>query len=70
MTQPALVLGLSARQRELAELLLGGCSLTNAAQRMGIARGSANELLQYLLNATGMRRQPELLAYLSRRLAS
>lgn len=70
MAQLALALGLSARQRELAELLLGGCTLTDAAQRMGIVRGSANELLKHLFTATGTRRQPELLAYLSRRLAS
>ncbi len=70
MTQLALSLDLSARQRELAELLLGGCTLTEAAQRMGIVRGSANQLLKHLFTATGTRRQPILLAYLNRRLAS
>jgi len=70
MAQLALALGLSARQRELAEFLLDGCTLTEAAQRMGIVRGSANQLLKHLFTATGTRRQPELLAYLSRRLTS
>lgn len=70
MTKLALTLGLSARQRELAELLLGGYTLTDAAECMGIVRGSANELLKRMFTATGTCRQTELLTYLSRRLAS
>ena len=70
MTKLALTLGMSARQRELAELLLGGYTLTDAAECMGIVRGSANELLKRMFTATGTRRQTELLTYLSRRLAS
>ncbi len=69
MTKLALTLGLSTRQCELAELLLVGHTLTDAAERLGIARGSANELLKRMFTATGTRRQTELLAYLSRRLA-
>ena len=70
MTKLALALGLSSRQLELAKLLLGGCTLTDAAKCMGIVRGSANQLLKHLFTATGTRRQPELVAFLSRRLAS
>lgn len=69
MTKLALTLGLSKRQCELAELLLAGYTLTDAAECLGIARGSANELLKRMFTATGTRRQAELLTYLSRRLA-
>ena len=62
-------LGLTPRQIELAHFLIAGCTMTDAAKRMGIVRGSANSLLKYLFNATGTRRQAELVGYLNRRLA-
>lgn len=66
----ASALGLTARQTELAQLLIAGQTLTEAAQSMGIVRGSANDLLKRLFEATETRRQAELVGYLNRRLAS
>lgn len=68
--QLAVALRLTPRQVELAQLLIAGCTLTEAAKRMGIVRGSANDLLKHLFTATGTRRQAELVGYLNRRLAS
>jgi len=61
-------LGLTPRQAELAGLLIDGYSLTEAASRLGIVRGSANDLLKRLFTSTGTRRQAELVGYLNRRL--
>lgn len=64
------MLGLTPRQAELAQLLIAGCTLTDAARRMGIVRGSANDLLKRLFSITGTRRQAELVGLLNRRLAN
>lgn len=62
-------LGLSRRQRELATLLLGGHTVTEAARRMGIVRGTAHDLLKRLFAATGTRRKTELVAHLVARIS-
>lgn len=66
----AMSLDWTPRQAELAQWLVSGCTLTQAAQRMGIVRGSANDLLKRLFESTGTGRQADLIGYLSRRLAS
>ncbi|MCB8746199.1 hypothetical protein LHU53_04690 [Rhodoferax sp. U2-2l] len=55
---------LSPRQRELAGLLLTFHSLDEAADKMGITRRTARDHLAALFQATGMRRQQDLINFL------
>ncbi len=55
---------LSPRQRELAGLLLTFHSLDEAANKMGITRRTARDHLAALFQATGMRRQQDLINFL------
>lgn len=55
---------LSPRQRELAGLLLTFHSLDDAANKMGITRRTARDHLAALFQATGMRRQQDLINFL------
>ena len=57
---------LSPRQRELAGLLLTFHSLDDAADKMGITRRTARDHLAGLFQATGMRRQQDLINFLRR----
>lgn len=57
---------LSPRQRELAGLLLTFHSLNSAADKMGITRRTARDHLAGLFQATGMRRQQDLIIFLRR----
>ncbi|HEX5697436.1 MAG TPA: hypothetical protein VFX90_02195 [Rhodoferax sp.] len=57
---------LSPRQRELAGLLLTFHSLDAAADKMGITRRTARDHLAALFQATGMRRQQDLINFLRR----
>ena len=57
---------LSAREAELAMLLLEGCSLQEAAERRGVRITTARSQLAGLFRKTGTTRQGQLIALLAR----
>lgn len=62
-------LGVTRRQAELAALLVGGASLSEAARKMGITRATANDHLTALFARSGTRRQTDLVGWLSHHIA-
>lgn len=61
VTEAAAAYGLTAAEKRLLAILFDGCSLPEAAHRLGVARSTARTHLQRLFDKTGARRQAELL---------
>ncbi|MGC4394540.1 helix-turn-helix transcriptional regulator [Hydrogenophaga sp. T2] len=62
--------GLTPAEARLAEALLDGLSLRDAADRLGLTYGSARTRLKGVFVKTGVHRQAELIARLQRELAT
>jgi DNA-binding CsgD family transcriptional regulator len=60
------MLGLTAREGEVADLLLGGHSLGSLAEALGISAHTARSHLKSLFQKTHTSRQTELLSFLAR----
>lgn len=56
----ALAFGLSPSQRRLAEFIISGLDLTQAAERMGVSVNTTRTQLQRMFDKTGARSQPAL----------
>lgn len=53
--------GLTACEARMLDMLFDGCSVPQAARRLGVARSTARTHLQRLFDKTGARRQGDLL---------
>lgn len=62
--RPSALKSLSAREREIAQLLHGGLRLRAAAERLGISYHTARNHLKRIYTKLGVNSQFELLAYL------
>ncbi|MEQ8662428.1 MAG: helix-turn-helix transcriptional regulator, partial [Gammaproteobacteria bacterium] len=56
-----LVYGLTRSEAKLVQTLVGGCSLEDSAQELGISVNTARTHLKHIFHKTGARRQSELI---------